>query len=72
LSALEESVSAHTKGDPMATLLWTNKSLRNLSKRLAEKGYKACHCVVGETLKILGYGLQADNKTPTAMPGLNT
>jgi hypothetical protein len=65
LSALEEVVSPHTKGDPMTTLLWTNKSLRNLSKRLAEKGYKACHCVVGEMLKILGYGLQADKKTLT-------
>ncbi|MDR2071792.1 MAG: ISAzo13 family transposase [Treponema sp.] len=63
LSALEESVSAHTKGDPMTMLLWTNKSLRNLSKELEEKGYKACHCVVGEMLKILGYGLQADKKT---------
>jgi hypothetical protein len=65
LSALEDSVSAHTKGDPMTTLLWTNKSLRNLSQRLEEKGYKACHCVVGEMLKMLGYGLQADKKTLT-------
>jgi hypothetical protein len=65
LPALEELVSAHTKGDPMATLLWTNKSLRVLSKGLGEKKYTACHCVVGEMLKILGYGLQADKKTLT-------
>jgi hypothetical protein len=63
LPALEESVSTHTKSDPMTMLLWTNKSLRSLSKGLAEKGYKACHCVAGEMLKILGYGLQADRKT---------
>ncbi|MDR2438231.1 MAG: ISAzo13 family transposase, partial [Planctomycetaceae bacterium] len=34
LEALERIVSAHTKGDPMTTLLWTNKSLRNLEKGL--------------------------------------
>ena len=65
LCAVEELVSAHTKGDPMATLLWTNKSLRTLEKGVEEKGYKACYRVVGEMLKILGYGLQADKKTLT-------
>jgi hypothetical protein len=65
LSALEGLVSAHTKGDPMTTLLWTNKSLRSLSNGLAERKYTVCHCVVGEMLKILGYGLQADKKTLT-------
>ena len=60
LKALEGLVSAHTKGDPMVPLLWTNKSLRTL-----EKGYTACYRVVGEMLKMLGYGLQADKKTLT-------
>jgi hypothetical protein len=46
-------------------LLWTNKSLRSLEKGLAEKGCKACHRVVGEMLKTLGYGLQANKKTLT-------
>jgi hypothetical protein len=64
--ALEEIVSAHTKGDPMTTLLWTNKSLRNLEKGLAENGYSVSYRVVGEMLKMLGYGLQADKKTLTA------
>jgi hypothetical protein len=36
LEALEGIVSAHTKGDPMTTLLWTNKSLRNLEKGVVE------------------------------------
>jgi hypothetical protein len=63
LTELEELVSAHTKGDPTTTLLWTNKSLRTLEKGLAEKGYTVCYRVVGEMLKILGYGLQADKKT---------
>ena len=32
LKALEGLVSAHTKGDPMVPLLWTNKSLRTLER----------------------------------------
>ncbi|MDR1471865.1 MAG: hypothetical protein LBS75_05015 [Synergistaceae bacterium] len=53
LSALEELVSAHTKGNPMTTFLWTNKSLRKLAKELEERGYNACYCVVGEMPKML-------------------
>jgi hypothetical protein len=68
LVALEELVSAHTKGDPMCSLLWTNKSLRNLESGLNEKGFEVCHRVVGEMLKKLGYGLQADKKTLTVKP----
>jgi hypothetical protein len=65
LDMLVALVSAHTKGDPMTTLLWTNRSLRNLERGLAEKGYQASYRVVGEMLKMLGYGLQADKKTLT-------
>jgi hypothetical protein len=49
----------------MTTLLWTTRSLRNLERGLSEKGYKASYRVVGEMLKMLGYGLQADKKTLT-------
>ena len=35
--ALEKLVEAHTKGDPMALLIWTSKSVRNLSSALREK-----------------------------------
>jgi len=62
LNALNELVSPHTKGDPMHSLLWTNKSLRNLEKGLKEQGYNVCYRVVGIMLKQLGYGLQADKK----------
>jgi hypothetical protein len=68
MGALEELVSAHTKGGPMRLMLWTNKSLRNLEKGLNEQGYKVCYRVVGEMLKKLGYGLQADKKTLTPTP----
>jgi hypothetical protein len=53
----------HTKGDPMTTLLRTDKSLRNLEKGLSGKGYKASCRTVGELLKMMGYGLRADKKT---------
>jgi len=68
LDALDELVSAHTKGDPMSSLLWTNKSLRNLENGLKEKGFDASYRVIGIMLKMLGYGLQADKKTLTVTP----
>ena len=68
LNALEELVSAHTKGDPMNPLLWTNKSLRNLEQGLKSKGFKVSYRVVGIMLRKLGYSLQADKKTLTATP----
>ena len=68
LDVLADLVEAHTKGDPMRLLLWTNKSLRNLSSALAEKGYTANKDTVGQMLRMLGYGLQADKKTLTVKP----
>ena len=63
--ALEKLVEAHTKGDPMALLLWTSKSVRNLSSALREKGYTASHVLVSSMLKYMGYTLQADRKDIT-------
>jgi len=68
MDALADLTEAHTKGDPMRLLLWTNKSLRNLSMALSEKGYSANKDTVGQMLKMLGYGLQADKKTLTVTP----
>jgi hypothetical protein len=68
LAALAELVEAHTKGDPVRLLLWTNKSLRNLSAAMKEKGYSANKGTISTMLKMLGYGLQADKKTLTVKP----
>jgi hypothetical protein len=68
LKELANLLEAHTKGDPMRLLLWTNKSLRNLSSALAEKGYPANKDTVGQMLRMLGYSLQADKKTLTIKP----
>jgi hypothetical protein len=66
LDALLDLLEPHTKGDPTRLLLWTNKSLRTLSKALGEKGYSVSRETVAHLLKRLGYGLQADKKTLTA------
>jgi len=68
LDVLANLVEAHTKGDPMRLLLWTNKSLRNLSSAMEKEGYSANKDTVGQMLKMLGYGLQADKKTLTVKP----
>ena len=68
LSALEGLVSAHTKGDPMSALLWTNKSLRGLATELKAKGYEVSHNVVRKMLQMLGYSLQANKKTLGTKP----
>ena len=58
-------VEAHTRGDPSALLIWTSKSVRNLSAALGDKGYKASHVLVSTMLKGMGYTLQADRKDIT-------
>ena len=68
LEELSKLLEAHTKGDPMRLLLYTNKSQRKLSAALGELGYNASKNTVRAMLKMLGYGLQADKKTLTVKP----
>lgn len=63
LSDLKELVEPATRGDPMAPLLWTAKSLRNLAAGLGARGHRVCHNVVGNLLRDMGYSLQANRKT---------
>ncbi|MDR1992914.1 MAG: hypothetical protein LBQ98_05390 [Nitrososphaerota archaeon] len=63
IADLTELLQPHTKGDPTNLLLWTNKSLRNLSKALAQKGHTANKDTIRHMLKELGYGLQADKNS---------
>jgi hypothetical protein len=60
LHALVEPV---TRGDPMAPLLWTAKSLRNLAAELRTLGHRIHHNVVAKLLREMGYSLQANRKT---------
>ena len=60
---LESLVEPVTRGDPMQSLLWTTRSLRNLVAALAKKGHKVCPTVAGDLLRGMGYSLQANSKT---------
>ncbi len=63
LADLKELVEPATRGDPMAPLLWTAKSLRNLAAGLDALGHRVCHNVVGDLLRGMGYSLQGNRKT---------
>ena len=63
LADLKDLVEPTTRGDPMAPLLWTAKSLRNLAGGLRELGHRIGHNVVADLLRDLGYSLQANRKT---------
>ncbi|MCW5868906.1 MAG: ISAzo13 family transposase [Candidatus Eremiobacteraeota bacterium] len=63
LKALNDLLSAETRGDPESPLLWTCKSCRQLSGVLKEQGYNVSHQLVGRLLNDLGYSLQGNSKT---------
>ncbi len=63
LGDLRTLVEPTTRGDPMAPLLWTAKSLRNLAAELQALGHSIGHNVVAKLLRQLGYTLQANRKT---------
>jgi hypothetical protein len=62
LKLLKDIVEPSTRGDPESPLLWTAKSLRNLSSELAMLGYKISHETIGSLLEKIGYSLQANSK----------
>jgi len=63
LADLQSLVEPTTRGDPMAPLLWTSRSLRNLADALQAMGHRIKHNVVGDLLRRLGYSLQSNRKT---------
>jgi len=60
---LQSLVAPVTRGDPMAPLLWTAKSLRRLAAELQALGHRIGHNVVAKLLREQGYSLQANRKT---------
>lgn len=60
---LSKLIEPATRGDPESPLMWTCKSLRNLSSELKNKGYNVSHKTVGEILHEIGYSLHANRKT---------
>lgn len=63
LDDLKGLLDGATRGDPMAPLLWTAKSLRKLAAELQGLGHRIRHNSVAELLRSLGYSLQANRKT---------
>jgi Rhodopirellula transposase DDE domain len=63
LHAISEIVSPHTMGNPMNPLIWSSKSCRKIASELTNQGFKVCHEVVRNVLKILGFSLQSNRKT---------
>ena len=63
LTDLQGLVEPATRGDPQAPLLWTSRSLRNLTTALQAMGHRVCHNVVANLLRQLEYSLQSNRKT---------
>jgi len=63
LADLQGLVEPATRGDPQAPLLWTSRSLRNLTTALQAMGHRVCHNVVANLLRQLEYSLQSNRKT---------
>jgi len=63
LPALEALVAPATRGDPMSPLRWTSKSTEKLSKELTAQGHAVGARTVARLLGVLGYSLQANQKS---------
>ena len=63
LPALERLVAPATRGDPMSPLRWTSKSTQNLADELTTQGHSASARTVARLLGVLGYSLQANQKS---------
>src|SRR3954453_23257693 len=62
LADLQSLIEPTTRGDPMAPLLWTSRSLRNLADALQVMGHRIKHNVVADLLRQLDYSLQSNRK----------
>jgi len=55
-------VESDVQGDPESPLLWTSKSLQNIKKALADKGYNISAPVISAILSKNEYSMQANRK----------
>lgn len=63
LPALEGLVAPSTRGDPMSPLRWTSKSTEHLASALKALGHTVSARTVARLLTVLGYSLQANQKS---------
>jgi hypothetical protein len=59
---LERMLSDEVAGDPMSRQKWVRSSLRHLSRRLKERGHRACTHTVARLLRKMGYSLRVAKK----------
>ena len=52
-----------TRGDPESPLLWSSRSVANLTAALGARGFEVAQSTVRRQLRGLGYSLQANRKT---------
>jgi transposase len=60
---LRSLVEPTARGDPEAPLLWTARSLRNLTAALRGMGHEVGHNAVSDLLREFGFSLQSNRKT---------
>jgi len=63
IADLESLVDPVTRGDPESPLRWTSKSTRKLAAELSERGKPISPQKVGQLLFVMGYRLNAVQKT---------
>jgi hypothetical protein len=61
--ALLALLDGSTRGDPESPLLWSSRSVANLTGALREQGFDVHESTVRRQLKGLGFSLQANRKT---------
>jgi|SRR5680860_786625 len=61
--ALLELLEGATRGDPESPLLWTSRSVANLTAALRSQGFEVAESTVRRQLQGLGFSLQANRKT---------
>jgi hypothetical protein len=62
-AAIEQLLAEEIAGDPMGAQRWVRSSLRNISRRLKERGHQACHHTVARIMRKKGYSLRLAKKT---------
>ena len=63
LSALDEMIEGHTRGDPQSPLRWICKSTRAIARELSQQQHPVSHMKVAQMLHDLDYSLQSTRKS---------
>lgn len=61
-SSIEQILSETTAGDPMSSIKWTCKSVRNIAQQLCKEGHDVSYRTVHRLLVKMGYSLQSNRK----------